>query len=224
MCPAARGIVNMEHMPRVKICGITRLDDALLAADLGASMVGFIFWPSSPRFIDPYRARTITSMLPPWLSLVGVFVDQPIEYVRGVANLVKLGAVQLHGHEVVEYYETLPYRVIKAVQISEDRPDVVEQVPSRATVLVDAHDPVRVGGTGKTVSWTAAAEIARARRVILSGGLRPENVIEAIETVCPFGVDVASGVEERPGVKDPVRLRRFFQAVHQVTGRRPANV
>ena len=97
-------------MLRIKICGITRLEDALLAADLGASMVGFIFWPSSPRFVDPYRARRIVSALPPWLSPVGVFVDQPIDYVRGVANLVKLGAVQLHGHEPAEYYEKLAYR------------------------------------------------------------------------------------------------------------------
>ena len=111
-------------MLRIKICGITRLEDALLAADLGASMVGFIFWPSSPRFVDPYRARRIVSALPPWLSPVGVFVDQPIDYVRGVANLVKLGAVQLHGHEPAEYYEKLAYRVIKAVPVSDARADV----------------------------------------------------------------------------------------------------
>ena len=209
-------------MLRIKICGITRLEDALLAADLGASMVGFIFWPSSPRFVDPYRARRIVSALPPWLSPVGVFVDQPINYVRGVANLVKLGAVQLHGHEPAEYYEKLAYRVIKAVPVSDARADV-EPVPPRVTVLLDVYDPVRVGGTGKTVSWTAAAEIARRRRVILSGGLRPENVTEAIETVRPFGVDVASGVEERPGVKDPARVRSFFQVVRQATARRPAN-
>ena len=211
-------------MLRIKICGITRLEDALLAADLGASLVGFIFWPSSPRFVDPYRARRIVSALPPWLSPVGVFVDQPIDYVRGVANLVKLGAVQLHGHEPAAYYEQLPYRVIKAVPVSDARPDAVEPVPPRVTVLLDVYDPVRVGGTGRTVSWTAAAEIARRRPVILSGGLRPENVTEAIETVRPFGVDIASGVEERPGVKDPARVRSFFQAVRQATASRPANV
>lgn len=211
-------------MLRIKICGITRLEDALLAADLGASMVGFIFWPRSPRFVDPYRARRIVSALPPWLSPVGVFVDQPIDYVRGVANLVKLGAVQLHGHEPAEYYEKLPYRVIKAVPVSNARPDAVEPLSPRVTVLLDVYDPVRVGGTGKTVSWTAAAEIARRRRVILSGGLRPENVTAAIETVRPFGLDVASGVEERPGVKDPARVRSFFQAARQATASRPANV
>ena len=148
----------------------------------------------------------------------GVFVDQPIDYVRGVANLVKLGAVQLHGHAPAGSYRQLPYRVIQAVRMAGDRPlDAVGQLPRHVTVLLDAYDPVRVGGTGRTVDWQAAAAIAEDRRIILSGGLRAENVTEAIETVCPFGVDVASGVEERPGVKDPARLKSFFQAVRQAT-------
>ena len=208
----------LESLVRVKICGITRLTDAELAADLGAAMVGFVFWPGSPRFIDPYRALRIVPALPPWVSPVGVFVDQPIDYVRGVANLVKLGAVQLHGHAPAGSYRQLPYRVIQAVRMAGDRPlDAVGQLPRHVTVLLDAYDPVRVGGTGRTVDWQAAAAIAEDRRIILSGGLRAENVTEAIETVCPFGVDVASGVEERPGVKDPARLKSFFQAVRQAT-------
>src|SRR5688572_7818206 len=100
---------------RVKVCGIRRKEDALLAAELGAWAVGFVFWPGSPRFIDPYRARQICVALPPWVVPVGVFVDQPIDYIAGVANLVRLGAVQLHGSEPAETIERLPHRIIKAV-------------------------------------------------------------------------------------------------------------
>ena len=203
-------------MLHVKVCGITRAEDALLAASLGATTLGFIFWPETPRFVDPYRARAIVAQLPPGVSPVGVFVDQPIDYVRGVATLVKLGAVQLHGREPLEYYRQLSHRVIKAMAIAEDSPiDSIDEVPPDVTVLLDAHDPVRVGGTGKRIDWRVAATIARRRRIILSGGLRSDNVGEAIRTVRPYGVDVSSGVEKRPGVKDPARLRRFFEAVHQ---------
>ncbi len=205
----------MGHLPRVKICGITQLKDALLAAEFGASMVGFIFWPRSPRFIDPYHAQEIVSSLPPWLSPVGVFVDQSFEHVCSVASLVKLGAVQLHGNEGTEYCEKLPHRVIKAMQITKDRLDEVGRTSSSVTLLLDNHDPVWIGGTGRTIDWSAAAKISRRRKIILSGGLCPENVVEAIKKVRPCGVDVASGVEERPGVKDADRLEKFFKAVHE---------
>ena len=131
---------------------------------------------------------------------------------------MKLGAVQFHGKAPAGSYRQLPYRVIQAVRMAGDRPlEAVGQLPRHVTVLLDAYDPVRVGGTGRTVDWQAAAAIAEDRRIILSGGLRAENVTEAIETVCPFGVDVASGVEERPGVKDSARLKSFFEAVRQAT-------
>jgi phosphoribosylanthranilate isomerase len=198
----------------VKICGITRLEDAELATELGASMVGFIFWPGSPRYVDPFRARDLVRSLPPSVTPVGVFVDQPLEHVRGIAGLVKLGAIQLHGNEPSDYAARLPYRVIRAVAVTDRaQPAAVVATPAHLTLLVDAHDPVRVGGTGRTVDWGVAAVLARNRRVILSGGLKPENVRQAIRTVGPWGVDVASGVESRPGVKDPVRLRAFFEAV-----------
>jgi phosphoribosylanthranilate isomerase len=200
---------------RVKICGIRRLEDAMLAAELGADAVGFVFWPDSPRFVDPYRARDIARRLPPFLTTVGVFVDQPAEYVNGVADLLALGAVQFHGHEAPAGYARASHRVIKAVAVGDafDRTRDLDPVPPHVTVLLDAHDPIKRGGTGKAIDWTVAAEIARTRRVILSGGLQPSNVQSALEAVRPYAVDVSSGVEASPGVKDPDKLRAFFAAV-----------
>jgi phosphoribosylanthranilate isomerase len=199
---------------RIKVCGIRRTEDALLAAELGAWAVGFVFWPGSPRFIDPYRARTIAAALPPWLVPVGVFVDQPLEYIAGVASLVRLGAVQLHGNEAPDIVERLQHRVIKAIPMNTDFDvSTMEAIPARAAVLLDAHDPERRGGTGTTIDWTRAAAAARRRPVLLAGGLRPENVRNAVETVRPFGIDVSSGVESTPGVKDHARLRQLFAAL-----------
>lgn len=200
--------------PRVKICGIRRVEDALLAAELGASSIGLIFWPGSARFIDPFRARRIVASLPPLVTAVGVFVDQPEEYIAGVAGLVKLGAVQLHGQEAPASYARLPYRVIKAVPVGDTfDPADLDAIPARATVLLDAHDPVRHGGTGRQIDWSRAAAAARRRPVILSGGLRPDIVATAVATVRPYAVDVSSGVESSPGVKDPAKLRALFAAL-----------
>jgi phosphoribosylanthranilate isomerase len=201
-------------MVHVKFCGITRQEDALLAAELGTSAIGFIFWPGSPRFIDPYRAREIVRRLPPFVLPVGVFVDQPMGYVEQVAGLVRLGAVQLHGRESWDQYRNLRHRVIKAVTpCAHDPLGSLAAIPSSVTILLDAHDPVTIGGTGRTIDWDAAAVVARERPVILSGGLRPENAAAAIARVAPYGVDVASGVEVSPGIKDHQRMRDFMTAV-----------
>jgi phosphoribosylanthranilate isomerase len=189
----------------------------MLAAELGADAIGFVFWPDSPRFVDPYRARDIARRLPPFLTTVGVFVDQPAEYVNGVADLLALGAVQFHGHEPPAEYARTPHRVIKAVAVGNpfDRTRDLDPVPPHVTVLLDAHDPVKRGGTGKAIDWTVAADIARRRRVILSGGLHASNVRSALEAVRPYAVDVSSGVESSPGIKDPDKLRAFFAALNQ---------
>jgi len=198
----------------VKICGITRPGDAELAARLGAAWVGFIFWPRSPRFVEPETAAAILAGLPPHVGGVGVFVDQPVDEVNAVADAVGLGAVQLHGRESAETCRRCRRRVIKAVRLSGngagDDPDAVW---SGATILVDALDPVRMGGTGRRVDWTRAARLARRRALMLSGGLRAENVADAVRQVAPYGLDVSSGVESQPGVKDPDRLRAFFAAL-----------
>lgn len=198
---------------RIKICGITRPDDARLAAELGADAIGFVFWPSSPRFIDPYRARAIAAELPPFVTPIGVFVDQPVEYVNGVASLVRLGAVQLHGHETAGYWAQVKHRIIKSVPVTDviDRA-ALDAMPAAMTPLLDVHDPVRLGGTGRTINWSLGAAVARTRRVFLAGGLQPENVGVAIAAVQPYGIDVSSGVERAPGVKDSERLRAFIDA------------
>jgi phosphoribosylanthranilate isomerase len=198
----------------VKICGITRVEDALAAAEAGANAIGFIFWPGSPRFIDPYRARRIAAALPRLVTTVGVFVDQPVEYVAGVANLVPLGAVQLHGGETPAYAASLGRPVIKAVQPGGDA--LEDQWPANVTLLLDARDPIRKGGTGQTIDWDAAAATAARRPALLAGGLTPENIGEAIVRVRPFGIDVSSGVEQAPGIKNHERLRALFKAIHGV--------
>ena len=204
----------------VKICGITRADDAQAAVEAGAGAIGFVFWPESPRLIDPYRARAIASTLPPFVTAVGVFVNQPLEYVKAVASLVKLGAVQLHGDETPEYAVAVSNPVIKAVSfVALDDTDVGAW-PARTTLLLDAHDPVKRGGTGRTIDWTAAAAVAARRQTLLAGGLTPDNVVEAVAQARPFGIDVSSGVERAPGVKDHQRMRALFEALRTATAGR----
>ena len=202
-------------MMRVKICGIRRRDDALLAAELGADALGFVFWPASPRFLDPDDAWEIVAALPPFVSTVGVFVDQPESYVCDVARLLNLSAVQLHGNEALDSYDRVPGRMIKAIPVREgqDCLAAVSAISGGVTVLLDAHDPVKRGGTGRTIDWSQAASAAKVRPIILSGGLNAENVGAAVGTVRPYAIDVSSGVEISPGIKDPVKLRALFAAV-----------
>ena len=195
----------------VKICGITRVEDADAAVAAGAGAIGFVFWPTSPRFIDPYRARTIAARLPPFVTVVGVFVNQPIDYVNGVASLVRLGAVQLHGDETPAFAAAVSRPVIKAVSVGGLD---TRAWPARTILLLDAHDSVARGGTGRTIDWTAAADVAAQRTILLAGGLTPDNVADAVARVRPFGIDVSSGVERAPGIKDHQRLRALFEAVH----------
>lgn len=199
---------------RIKVCGICRAEDAACAIDLGASAIGFIFWPGSPRSIEPARARDIAAHLPPHVTAVGVFVDQPVEYVEELAAYVPLGAVQLHGGESFEAFARVTQPLIKAIPVSEVfDPSTIEQLPPSVTVLLDAHDPIRRGGTGRTIDWTIAAAVANRRTTILSGGLTAANVAEAIARVRPHMIDVSSGVESAPGYKDPGKLKAFFAAV-----------
>jgi phosphoribosylanthranilate isomerase len=195
----------------VKICGITRVDDALAAVEAGANAIGFVFWPKSPRFVDPYRARSIARALPPFVTPVGLFVNQPHAFIAGVASLVRLGAVQLHGDETPEFAASIAAPVIRALPV-----DRAAAWPAGATLLLDAHDPVQRGGTGRTIDWEAAARLSAARRVLLAGGLTPENVADAVARVRPFGIDVSSGVERAPGIKDHRRIDALFEALHGI--------
>ena len=200
-------------MIRVKICGVTTPGDAVLAAELGASAIGLVFWPNSPRCVDTARAREIVTALPPLVGAVGVFVNQ-VEESAQIAREVGLSAVQFHGDEPSAAYRDFPLRVIKAVTVLDvSAREAAAGVPASATVLLDAHDRVKRGGTGRVIDWTIASMIARERPVILSGGLSADNVAEAIAAVKPYAIDVSSGVESAPGRKDPAKLRALFAAL-----------
>lgn len=203
-------------MIKVKICGVTSVDDARMAAEMGASAVGLVFWPQSPRAVGIEQAKRIVAALPPFVSAVGVFVNQP--EAADIAREVGLSAVQLHGDEPPDTYRSLPVRVIKAVAVTGNGSgDLVAAIPASATVLLDAHDPVKRGGTGRAIDWTVAAAVARRRPIILSGGLNADNVVSAVEAVRPYAIDVSSGVESAPGRKDPQKLRALFDALQTRT-------
>jgi phosphoribosylanthranilate isomerase len=202
----------------VKICGLTRMEDAQRAVECGANALGFVFWPNSPRAVDPALAREIVSALPPFVTPVGVFVNQSTDDINAVAAQVGLGAIQLHGDETIADANALIRPVLKAIALAGASVDAIDLWPDRTTLLLDAHDPSRRGGTGRTVDWEQAAIIARRRRIVLAGGLTPDNVSAAIARVRPFGIDVSSGVECAPGVKDHGRLKGLFEAI---TGAEP---
>jgi phosphoribosylanthranilate isomerase len=203
----------MSALPLVKICGITRMEDASAAVELGALAIGFVFWPGSPRAMDPYRARDIARNLPPFVTPVGVFVNQPVDYVNAVAALVGLGVAQLHGDEDPQFAAAVKRPVLKAVTLSPAAE--AARWPDRVMILVDAHDRGRRGGTGTTADWSAAAAVAGTRRVVLAGGLTPDNVGQAVARVRPFGIDVSSGVESAPGIKDRRLLAALFERLRQ---------
>jgi phosphoribosylanthranilate isomerase len=198
----------------VKICGITRPQDAALAAGLGASALGLVFWPSSPRKVSVEAAKAIAADIPAGVLKVGVFVNQPVEDVARIMDDVGLDVAQLHGHESPEYCQSLGGKIFKAVGMADNGSVSIEDFGSDIVLLVDAYDAARFGGTGKTVNWDSAREIAATRRTILAGGLNAANIKLAVRSVRPYGVDVSSGVESAPGVKDPNRLRTFFEALH----------
>lgn len=193
-----------------KVCGITRLTDALHAVKHGATALGFVFWPKSPRCISAERAAAIIAELPGTITPVGVFVNQSIDEIRRIAATARITTIQLHGDEPPAYADAIAWPVWRAITLASTN-GVLSDWPVGTTFLLDAHDPERRGGTGQTLDWGAAADVARQNRVILAGGLTPENVRTAVETVRPCGVDVSSGVEEAPGVKDFDKVARFLE-------------
>ena len=198
----------------VKICGITRAQDAELAAGFGASALGFVCWANSPRYVRAEAVKAIAANVPANVLKVGVFVDQPVDEVARIMDEASLDVAQLHGHESPEYCRELRRTIFKSVAITENGSTKIDDFDADVVLLVDAHDPARFGGTGKTVNWDSAREIAATRRTILAGGLNAANIKLAVRSVRPYGVDVSSGVESSPGVKDPNRLRTFFEALH----------
>jgi phosphoribosylanthranilate isomerase len=188
---------------------MTRVGDALHAVREGATAIGFVFWKGSPRFIEPDRAGEIAAALPTSVTTVGVFVNETVDRIRQTAQAAGLRMVQLHGEETPEYVEQIAQPVMRAVTL-DTMDDTMKRWPAGTTLLLDSADPSRRGAGRASVDWSRAALVTRARRVVLAGGLTPDNVEEAIVTVRPIGVDVASGVESAPGVKDPDKVARFL--------------
>lgn len=193
----------------IKVCGITRLTDALHATQHGATAVGFVFWPRSPRYIEPDRAAEIVAELPSSATPVGVFVNETPDAIRSVVARTGITVVQLHGDEPPAYAEAIAWPVMRSITL-DDAVDVAAAWPEDTTFLLDATDPSARGGTGRTVDWSRAVGIGAIRRLVLAGGLTPANVAQAIGIVRPYGVDVSSGVEVSPGVKDFDKVERFL--------------
>jgi phosphoribosylanthranilate isomerase len=205
----------MTTRTRVKICGLTRLEDAELAAALGADAVGFVLWQGSPRAIAPVDVGRISRRLPPFVTRVGVFVNARREEIERAVSQAALDVAQIHGDTDPETIANLGVHVVRATSLQSDAElATVLGWPANITPIVDAHDPTRHGGTGRQADWARAATVSRTRPIVLAGGLKAENVDAAIVAVRPFAVDVSSGVERSPGEKDPARLRAFFAAVH----------
>ena len=201
-------------MTFIKICGITNIDDAMEAASLGVDALGFIFAPS-PRRLHESAAGDIVRRLPSSTWKVGVFVNEELKQVRRIAENCGLDAVQLHGKEPPEYCRQIPFWVIKAVGVKDVGSLEELEGYSCASILLDAPGTDRAGGTGKAFCWEIALEARKKRNFILSGGLNPMNVYQAIQKLRPLGVDVCSGVEKIPGKKDHSKMIEFVKEVRK---------
>jgi phosphoribosylanthranilate isomerase len=205
-------------MVRVKICGITNSADALAAVDAGANLLGFNFYEKSPRHVAEAEAAKIRPQLPQKVEAVGIFVNAPTDDVAALCKSLKLDAAQLHGDEPPETVAELARKltVWKAFRVDPDfHLQILDEYSEAFAFLFDAAHTGQYGGTGRTTDWDVARRAAVGRRIILAGGLKVENVAAAVRMVGPYAVDVASGVESRPGKKDHGRMREFIQEVRR---------
>ncbi|MCD6583036.1 MAG: phosphoribosylanthranilate isomerase [Desulfuromusa sp.] len=201
---------------KIKICGITNIEDALFAAEAGADALGFVFYEKSSRYITPEQVKQIITTLPPFVTTVGLFVNTATEQIKDILALTGLDTVQLHGDETPADCCLEPYRVIKAVRVKDaDSLTGIDDYQVSALIL-DAWNDQQYGGTGERFDWQLAKKMTGRLPIILAGGLTPDNVAQAIEVVNPYAVDVSSGVEERPGRKDHKKVREFIKKVKAV--------
>jgi phosphoribosylanthranilate isomerase len=197
---------------RVKICGITNVEDAQVAVDAGADALGFIFCESSPRYLSPSAAARIIQTVPPFVAKVGVFVNSPEESVRRILSECGIDTLQFHGDEPPEFCGGFPCKVIKAFRVQDE--DSLRRASAYRNYawLLDSYVPGQSGGTGVQFNWELARRAIReSARVILAGGLTPENIGQAVRQVRPYGVDVSSGVEAKPGRKDHAKVKLFIR-------------
>jgi phosphoribosylanthranilate isomerase len=201
---------------RVKICGITRIEDARAAVTAGADAIGLVFWPSSPRALNAEQARAIAATVPPFVAVVGLFVDAAPTAVHEILSRVDLALLQFHGSESPEQCRSYGRPYIKAISMRDDvNLQAEEKRFGDATgLLLDTFAAELVGGTGRAFDWSRIPS-TRTKPIILAGGLMPENVGEAIRRVRPDAVDVSSGVEASKGIKDPKKIAAFMQAVRE---------
>jgi phosphoribosylanthranilate isomerase len=206
----------------IKICGITNIEDAANACTYGADALGFIFYKKSPRYITPEMAKNIIKNLPHAIIRVGVFVNHEIKAVRDIYKFCGLDLIQLHGDESPEYCGQFPESIlIKALSPrSEDDISIAINYPVKA-ILIDARDPGLYGGTGRKSNWEMAVKVKETHPLVLSGGLNPDNILEAIETVLPNAVDVNSGVEVSPQKKDSEKMKNIIKMVHAIKRKSP---
>ncbi|MBI4680242.1 MAG: phosphoribosylanthranilate isomerase [Nitrospirae bacterium] len=202
-------------MGRVKICGITNIEDAVAAAEYGADAIGFVFQPKSPRAITPETAKNIVSALPPFITTIGVFVNESKWEIEKIIRYVGLNIVQLHGNEPPDACQ-LNRKVIKAIRVK----DLTDLEPLKrynvSAFLLDTYSPHTMGGTGQIFNWDIAVEAKKFGRIILAGGLNHENIEEAIKWVRPYGIDVATGVESnKKGEKDHKKLKLFIEKARE---------
>jgi len=205
-------------MLRIKICGITNTEDAFAAISYGADALGFVFYRKSPRSVNPETARSIISSLPPMVTSVGVFVDEDMTNLEKIVANTGLDIVQLHGSEPPEYFN-LNKKTIKAIRVK-DLSDLklLNQYKSAAAFLLDTYSPDSIGGTGHVFNWEIAIEAKKLGRIILAGGLTPDNIEEAVNMVQPYAIDVASGVEGSiKGKKDHTKLRLFIERARKAS-------
>ena len=203
---------------KVKICGITNYKDAMAAMDMGADMLGFNFYPKSPRYIPPAKAAEIISKLPGFIDIAGVFVNEAIEQIHETKNLCQLDWVQLHGDEDPEFCKKfLSYnvKIMKAIRVK-DQADI-ERADSFFTdaILLDAFDPKKYGGTGLTFNWNIIGHIYK--RIFLAGGINPDNAASAVK-LGVYGIDVCSGIEAEPGKKDKKLMKKLFENIRHLRG------
>lgn len=204
-------------MIKIKICGITNIDDALFAAEQGVDALGFNFYKKSPRYIEPDKAAEIMSQLPPFVVPVAIFVNEREEKIRDIQFTTGIKVLQFHGDERPEFCDRFATRVIKAFQVK-DKESVKHMAQYHVSaLLLDSYKEGVRGGTGTTFDWHLAVVAKTFGRIILAGGLTPENVAEAVKLVQPYGVDVAGGVENGKGIKDHAKVKKFITEVRRAS-------
>lgn len=205
-------------MTKIKICGITRIEDALAAAEYGADAIGFVFYRKSPRYVEPEIVAGIINELPPFITPVGLFVNESEGKVWDTLNVTGINVAQFHGEESPEYVSSFDMRTIKAIHVKNEESLDLALEYKNSSILLDAWSPDAFGGTGKKFEWNMLRKISLKNKFILAGGLTPENVAYAANLIKPYAVDVSSGVEISKGIKDHEKIKAFIDAVKENPG------